>query len=195
MLLAKVATEAPPLPRDDRKIVAVAGETRSTGFRFTAYSGLCLNRCPMKNLLGFTIMFASFGMGVARADKKPLFAPRPVKDAMASKKHSQGAGVFTMQIDKPSGKVKGVLLASSTGDVFLDCDVINTFLKWRFKPNTESFITIVVAFTADKDVAFYPVGRTIHATNRGMRVPFTEPVEPAKLWQQFSEIYGAAGHR
>src|SRR5215211_4677437 len=164
-------------------------------FGFTAYSGLCLNRCAMKNLLVLTIMFASFGTGVAHGDEKPLFAPRPAKDAMASKKHSQGAGIFTMQIDKPSGKVKGVLLASSTGDVFLDCDVINTFLKWRFKPNTESFITIVVAFTADKDMAFYPVDRTVRATNRGMHVPFTEPVEPAKLWQQFSEIYGAAGHR
>jgi hypothetical protein len=114
---------------------------------------------------------------------------------MASKKHSQGAGIFQMAVDKPSGKVKAVFVGSSTNDVFLDADVINTFFQWRFKPNTQSLVTIVVAFAADKDAAFYPVGHNIHPTNRGFPAPFDEPVTPAKSWQWFPERYGAAGHR
>ena len=150
---------------------------------------------PMKNVLILMVTSTLFGVTCLRGDDKPLFAPRPTKDPMASKKQCQGTGIFEMVVDKPSGKVKEVFVRSSTKDLFLDADVINTFLQWRFKPNTQSSATIVVAFTADKDAASYPVGRTIHATNRGFPVPFTEPVAPAKLWQWFPERYGAAGHR
>ncbi len=114
---------------------------------------------------------------------------------MASKKHCQGAGIFEMIVDKPSGKVKEVFVRSSTNDLFLDADVINTFLQWRFKSNTQSSVKVVVAFTADNDTAFYPVGHNIHSTNRGILWPFKEPIAPAKLWQWFPERYGAAGHR
>jgi TonB family protein len=149
----------------------------------------------MKNLLILTLLFSSFAITRLRADDKPLFAPRPTKDSKASEKHVQGAGIFEMIVDKPTGKVKEVFIRSSTKDVFLDAAVINAFLLWRFKPNTESSVKIVVAFTADKDTAFYPVGHTIHATNRGFPVPFKEPVTSARLWQWASEMYGAAGHR
>ncbi len=84
---------------------------------------------------------------------------------MASKKHCQGAGIFELIVDKASGKVKGVFVRSSTNDGFLDADVISTFLEWRFKPNTQSSVKIVVAFTADKDAALYPVGNIVHPTN------------------------------
>jgi hypothetical protein len=100
-----------------------------------------------------------------------------------------------MIVDKPSGKVTAVFIRSSTKNVLLDADVINTFLQWRFKPNTESSVKIVVSFTANSDAALYPVGHTMHATNRGIPWPFNEPIAPAKLWQGFSEFYGAAGHR
>ena len=149
----------------------------------------------MKNISILTVLFVSLSIKCVHADDKPLFAPRPAKDPVASKKHSQGVGIFEMIVDKPSGKVQEVWVRSSTKDVLLDADVINTFLQWRFKPNTQSFIRIVVAFTADKDAALYPVGHTIHATNRGLPVPFKEPIAAAKLWQWFSELYGAAGHR
>jgi hypothetical protein len=69
-----------------------------------------------------------------------------------------GRGDIPNGCRKPSGKVKAVLVGSSTNDVFLDAAVVNTFLQWRFKLNTPSLVTIVVAFTADKDTAFYPVG-------------------------------------
>jgi hypothetical protein len=88
-----------------------------------------------------------------------------------------------------------VFVRSSTKNVLLDADVINTFLQWRFKPNTASSLTIVVAFTADKDTAFCPTDGNIHATNRGIPISFKEPIAPGKLWQWFSELYGAAGHR
>jgi TonB family protein len=149
----------------------------------------------MKNLPILTVLFSSFCITGLPADEKPLFAPRPTKDSKAGEKHAQGAGIFEMIVDKPTGKVKEVFIRSSTKDVSLDADVINTFLQWRFKPNTESSVKIVVAFTADNDAAFYPVGHTIHATNRGFSVPFKEPITPAKLWQWASEMYGAAGHR
>jgi len=120
------------------------------------------NLASMKNLLILTVFFVSLPITCLRADDKPLFAPRPSKDPMASKKHCQGAGIFEMIVDKPSGKVKTVFIRSSTNDVFLDADVVNTFLQWRFKPNTQSSIKIVVAFTAEKEAAFYPVGHTLH---------------------------------
>jgi TonB family protein len=148
----------------------------------------------MKSLFILTILLVSFPIICLRADDKPLFAPRPIKDPTASKKHCQGAGMFQMIVDKPSGKVKGVFVRSSTNDVLLDADVINTFLQWRFKPNTQSSVKIVVAFTADKDAAFYPVGPTV-PTHRGIPARFDEPIAPGNLWQWFSELYGAAGHR
>ena len=107
-----------------------------------------------KNLLVLTVLFASFPITCMRADEKLLSAPRPKKDAMASKNHAQGAGIFEMMVDKPSGKVQGVYVRSSTKNLFLDADVINTFLQWRFKPNTQSSVPIVVAFTGDNDTAF-----------------------------------------
>ena len=119
------------------------------------------NLASMKNLLILTVFFVSLPITCLRADDKPLFAPGPTKDPMASKKHCQGAGTFEMIVDKPSGKVKGVFVRSSTNDVFLDADVVNTFLQWRFKPNTQSSVKIVVAFTAENDAAFYPVGHTL----------------------------------
>jgi len=153
------------------------------------------NCCAMKNLIIRIILFVSFGITSLRADDKPLFAPRPTKDPVASKKRSQGTGIFEIIVETSSGKVQAVWVRSSTNDVLLDADVINTFLQWRFKPNTQSFVRLVVAFTADNDAAFYPIVRTFHPTNRGLPMPFTEPVAPAKLWQWFSERYGAAGHR
>ena len=149
----------------------------------------------MKILVIPIVLFVLFGITSLRADDKPLFAPRPTKDPVASKKHSQGAGIFEIIVEKSSGKVQAVWVRCSTNDVLLDADVINTFLQWRFKPNTQSFVRIVVAFTADNDAAFYPIVRTFRPTNRGLPMPFTEPVAAAKLWQWFSERYGAAGHR
>jgi Gram-negative bacterial TonB protein C-terminal len=148
----------------------------------------------MKNLLSLTILLASSAVTLLRADDKPVFAPPPTKDAMATKQHCQGTGIFEMVVDKPSGKVKAVFVRGSTNNVFLDADVINTFLQWRFKPNTQASVKVAVAFTADNNTAFYPAGR-IHPTTRGIPAPFKEPVAPARLWQWYSELYGAAGHR
>src|SRR4029077_19938657 len=149
----------------------------------------------MKNVLVLTVLIASAAVSLLCADDKSLFAPRPVKNATASKQHCHGMGIFEMVVDKPSGKVKEVFVRSSTNNVLLDADVINTFLQWRFKPNGESSITILVAFTADNDSAFYPVGHTTRTTNRGIPYPFKEPITAGTLWQRFSEFYGAAGHR
>jgi hypothetical protein len=48
----------------------------------------------MNNLVILTVLFVSVGITSLRADDKPLFTPRPTKDPVASKKHSQGAGIF-----------------------------------------------------------------------------------------------------
>ena len=90
---------------------------------------------------------ATVALTLVAADDKPLFAPRPTKDAKASNEHCQGAGIFQMIIDKPSGKVKEVFVRSSTKDLFLDADVINTFLQWRFKPNSLTEVQLPMFFT------------------------------------------------
>ena len=110
-------------------------------------------------------------------------------------KHVQGAGIFEMIVEKPSGKVKGVYVRSCTNNLFLEAELINAFSQWHFKPTQSRPLIIVVAFTADNDAVFYPVGSTIHATNRGLPIPFREPVKPDELWQWFPELYGATGYR
>jgi TonB family protein len=150
-----------------------------------------------RHTLTISLVVTVLSAGFTRlcADEKPLLAPRPTKDAKASKSHAQGAGIFDITVDKASGNVSSVHVRTSTNNVMLDADVINTFLQWRFKPNAQSGVTIVVAFTADNDSAYYPVVRSLRATNRGLPVDFKEPVKPEKLWQWFPELYGAAGHR
>jgi TonB family protein len=138
----------------------------------------------MKNLPIVAMLLAFFTVTSVRADDKPLVAPRPTKDPIASKKHCQGTGVFSMIIKK-SGEVQGVMVESSTGNVFLDADVINTFLRWRFKSDTKSFITITVLFKADDDTAFYPVGNLPRPLNPKLPAVFTESITPGKLNQWF----------
>jgi len=50
-------------------------------------------------------------------------------------------------------------------------------------------IAIVVAFTAENDAAFYPVGRTIHPTNPGLPGAFDKPLTPAKLFSYYPMVY------
>jgi outer membrane biosynthesis protein TonB len=122
-----------------------------------------------------------------RAGDKPLAAPRPIKDAVASQKHLAGTGVFTITVDRVSGKVKSVGVGISTTNVFLDTDVVNTLLQWKFGPGFtggkdigagESLIILPVAFTADSDTAFYPQYSSNRALN--LRRIFTAPITPAK---------------
>ena len=124
------------------------------GGSFGALCSISAHDRVQENLLVLTVVFASFPITCLRADEKPLSAPRPTKDAMASKNHAQGAGIFEMMVDKPSGKVQVVYVRSSTKNLFLDADVINTFLQWRFTPNKQSSVPIVVTFTGDNDTAF-----------------------------------------
>src|SRR5947209_15262860 len=76
----------------------------------------------MKNVLILTVTSTSFGVTCLRGDDKPLFAPRPTKDPMASKKHCQGAGIFQMAVDRPSGKVKAVLVGRLNYEAILFFD-------------------------------------------------------------------------
>jgi hypothetical protein len=149
----------------------------------------------MKNPLIPTVLLASLVITGLPADDKPLLLRDRQRIQSLARSIVRARGYSKWLSTSLRGKVKAVLVGSSTNDVFLDAAVINTFLQWRFKLNTQSLVTIVVAFTADKDTAFYPVGSKIHPTNRGFPVPFDAPVTPAKLWQWFPERYGAAGHR
>ena len=135
-------------------------------------------------LISGLLLFASFGATSASADDKPLFSPRPTKDPEASKRHCEGTGVFSMLIKK-NGEVQGVMIQASTGNVFLDADVINTFLRWRFNQDAKSFITIAVSFKADVDTAFYPVGKLPRwSSNPRLPAVFTQSITPGKLHQQ-----------
>src|SRR5437867_5560466 len=101
----------------------------------------------MKSRLVLTVLFALLALTLSGAGDMPLSAPTPAKDPKASKQHCYGTGIFEMIVDKPSGKVEAVFVRSTTKNVLLDADVINTFLQWRFKPNTKSFVKIAVVFT------------------------------------------------
>jgi hypothetical protein len=125
-----------------------------------------------------------------RAGDKPLSAPRPTKDAVASQKHFAGTGVFLIIVDRVTGKLKSVGVGISTGNVFLDTDAVNTLLHWRFGPGFtggkdigagESQIILPVAFTAESDTGLYPPYSSNRALN--LRRFFTEPITPAKYHQ------------
>jgi hypothetical protein len=77
----------------------------------------------VKNTSILTVLFVSSSIKCVHADEKPLFAPRPTKDLVASKKHSQGAGIFEIIVDKPSGKVQEIWVRNSTKDVLLDAEM------------------------------------------------------------------------
>ena len=142
----------------------------------------------MKTVVAVLCCLCSFTFHL-RADDKPLVAPRPSKDADAIARGAQGAGVFVLTIDKPSGRVKCVTVERSTRNVLLDADTINTLLQWRFQPNKESSVTIPIMFTRNSPTANYPVGDVPFKYGRRLPGCFTAPITRGVLWQRCFGYY------
>jgi TonB family protein len=74
-------------------------------------------------------------------------APRPEYPYEARRQKITGSGVVTMTVDSITGKVRGVSMVKSTGNLFLDNAALSGFRRWRFKPGTASSVTCPITFT------------------------------------------------
>jgi protein TonB len=50
--------------------------------------------------------------------------------------HITGSGIFVLQVQIKSGRVKEVIIARSTGHAILDNAAVKTLREWQFKPST-----------------------------------------------------------
>jgi TonB family protein len=63
-----------------------------------------------------------------------LFSERPEYPREARRSKIAGVGVYLLHLDKSSGAVTRVEIATSTGSKWLDTCATTAFSKWRFKP-------------------------------------------------------------
>ena len=83
------------------------------------------------------------------------YAPRPDKLPEAAREHLAGSGLFVINVDMASGKVKSVQIEKSTGHALLDRSAIQTFQKFRFRPGTVRRVVAPISFTARSHVGQY----------------------------------------
>jgi TonB family protein len=83
------------------------------------------------------------------ADASVLVAPRPDKLPEAARLHLSGNGVFVMNMDTATGKVKSVEVQKSTGNSLLDRSAIQAFKRWRFRPGGVRRHTAGITFRSD----------------------------------------------
>src|SRR3954447_6726585 len=86
-------------------------------------------------------------LNLSAAKVLALNAPRPEYPYEARRQRITGDGVAAMSVDPGSGRVTGVTMAKSTGNLFLDNAAIAGFRRWRFKLGTVSSVTCPVTFT------------------------------------------------
>jgi protein TonB len=86
---------------------------------------------------------------------KLLAAPRPVKTGEASSRHLAGAGIFVLELDMATGRVKAIAIQKSTGQPLLDECAVKALRQWRAAPGTVRTITLPVIFNANDDSARY----------------------------------------
>ena len=83
------------------------------------------------------------------------YAPRPDKLPEAAREHLAGSGLFVINVDMATGKVKSVQIEKSTGHALLDRSAIQTFQKFRFRPGTVRRVVAPISFTARSHVGQY----------------------------------------
>ena len=106
----------------------------------------------MKRLLTLLLilMFAyTTAYAAERAAANVLVAPRPDKLPEAARLHLSGSGVFVMNVDAATGKVKSVEVQKSTGQPFLDRSAIEAFKRWRFRPGVVRRYVAPITFRAN----------------------------------------------
>jgi TonB family protein len=77
-----------------------------------------------------------------------IYAPRPIVPEIAKREFWSGSGRFLFNV-RPDGTVSRVDVLQSTGHNELDAAVVAAFLKWRFRPGSESKIHIPVTFSGN----------------------------------------------
>lgn len=83
---------------------------------------------------------------MANAKAMAVFAPRPEYPYEARSRHITGSGVCVLTID-PSGSVTDASMAQSIGNPILDSATVNTFRRWRFRPNAFSKVKVPITYT------------------------------------------------
>jgi TonB family protein len=106
-------------------------------------------------LLSLLLTTACFAIAGNSPNAKLLAAPRPVKTGEASSRHLAGAGIFVLQLDMATGRVKSIAIQKSTGQPMLDECAVKTLRQWRAAPGTVRTNTLPIIFSASDDAARY----------------------------------------
>jgi TonB family protein len=116
-----------------------------------------VRRIPMKHLflLSFVVVAACCAIAADPPKAKLLAAPRPIKTGEASSRHLAGSGIFVLQLDMATGRVKAIAIQKSTGQPLLDQCAVNALRQWRAAPGTVRTIRLPVIFSANDDSARY----------------------------------------
>jgi TonB family protein len=106
-------------------------------------------------LLSLLVVTAWCATAASPPKAKLLAAPRPVKTREASSRHLAGAGIFVLQLDMATGRVRSIAIQKSTGQPLLDQCAVKALQQWRAAPGTVRTINLPVIFSANYDAARY----------------------------------------
>ncbi len=67
-------------------------------------------------------------------------------ESMLRKQRFHGDGIFDLEFDFESGRVRGVSVVQSTGSSLVDRNTVITLKKWRAKPRTVHVARLPIAF-------------------------------------------------
>jgi TonB family protein len=108
--------------------------------------------------VAFAALFLGALVGIARADtvflpsaaeleKIALKHPGPEYPKKLRARHIGGKGVFTVQVDAPTGQVIDVSVDRSTGSATLDKCAVEALKQWLFRPNSVVRVRVPIEFT------------------------------------------------
>ncbi|MFL6584963.1 MAG: energy transducer TonB [Chthoniobacterales bacterium] len=83
-------------------------------------------------------------------------APRPEYPEEARKKRMQGGGVFKVDVDTATGRVRKVAIEKTTGHDLLDRCAVKALRRWRFKPGTATTVRVPLTFVGPP-AEYWPV--------------------------------------
>ena len=83
----------------------------------------------------------------AEIEKIALKHPAPEYPKKLRAKHITGSGLFTIQVDAPTGRVVDVTIDRSTGSATLDKSAVEALRHWAFRPHSVVRVRVPIAFT------------------------------------------------
>jgi hypothetical protein len=72
--------------------------------------------------------------------------PQLPLESMLRKQRFQGGGIFDLEFDFESGRVRSVRVVQSTGSSLVDRSTVITLKKWRAKPRTVQVARLPITF-------------------------------------------------